>query len=198
MKLILPILIIMIFSMTVSARSADNLEAEWHPGRLCISCHNITLPQSESTRINDGCLCHYPSGKPVWEDKVDIQNIKTIHGSRPCIKCHVNSMATLPEYNIHNLHIAVTCRRCHGNEGNIKPLSTDCVTCHGHQVHGIHDLEKLCAVCHGKPGEDIVNRFKSAGIPVSADITGLSGGKIRQFPTIIEVLRSLLALVGLR
>ncbi len=188
------VLIINVLILTANAANAvdnsvDDLEEDWHKGNMCISCHNSILPESSSKIINDECKCHYPPEDPVWYDKVDIQSIKNIHGNRPCIKCHINSIAITNKENLHGVHIATECEKCHGSQNITRPSFLDCFSCHEQEIHGVHeDLEDLCIICHGKFGGDSVQKFASSGVPVSADISAIP--EKRPFPTVIEFLTS--------
>lgn len=183
------ILFLIMFNLLGNTAAELELEADWHGGKMCISCHDTVLPASSSNRINDKCLCHYPPADPVWHDKVDIQSIKNIHGSRPCIKCHAHSMATFAQEGLHNIHISIECENCHGSNDVIKPAYSDCFSCHKKDVHGIHDLENLCIICHGRFGKETIQQFDSGHVPVTADLSSLPEKK--KFPTIIAFLKSI-------
>lgn len=184
------IFFICIITFFINSVNAVDLEGKWHEGDKCVGCHNAILSESSSKRINDGCLCHYPPEDPVWYNKVDIRSVKDIHGTRTCIKCHVNSIAVSSKENLHEIHSATECEKCHGNENVIKPSYVDCSSCHESEIHGIHDIENLCIICHGKFGEDALQKFKSASVAVSTNVPQIPEKK--PFPTVIDLLRSIM------
>jgi hypothetical protein len=188
-RVLLCIVILNFFVITVNA--VDDLEDDWHNGKMCISCHNSVLPESSYKKINYGCLCHYPPEDPVWYDKVDIRSVKNIHRSRPCIKCHVNSIAVSNKENLHTVHIDIECSNCHGGQEVVMPSYLDCFSCHESEIHGIHNIENLCIICHGKFGEDSIQKFRSSSVPVSTNISTIP--EKNRFPTVIDFLRSLLS-----
>ncbi|MCG7847915.1 MAG: cytochrome c family protein [ANME-2 cluster archaeon] len=189
--------IIIILSFTSTAvKATDFSKSDWHDAIICNPCHESILPQSVSKEIYDGCICHYPPEKPVWNNEIDIQSIRKIHGNKPCIQCHINSIGSLTLDNLHRAHYTTDCGDCHGNDKIIRPEYSECSSCHKSEIHGVHnDLEGLCVICHGKYGEDTVNNFQSANMPVTADVSMLLEDKNRKFPTIIEVLTSLLQII---
>ena len=94
------------------------------------------------------------------------------------------------------LHSTVKCEDCHGNNNIFIPYSLECFSCHGSEIHGVHDdLGSLCVICHGEFGADTITGFQSAGIPVSANLSSLSGYRKSRFPSIKEVLNGLFQLI---
>lgn len=196
MKLILLFILIMLSFTAIAVKAAEDAQYGWHDAYLCNPCHNSILSQSSSEKISAECICHYPPENPVWNTNIEIQSIKTIHGSKPCIKCHINSIGTVSKDNLHWLHGTVECENCHGYKDVSKPDFLECSGCHGSEIHGVHDdLDSLCAVCHGEFGADTIGKFESSDLPVSTDLSLLSEINGRKIPTIIDVLKALFQMI---
>jgi hypothetical protein len=199
MRLIFFIIMILVSMCIFTLGAADNYETGWHEAEKCNACHNSLLSQSSSDRIFDGCLCHYPPENPIWHTEVDVMIIRDLHGIEPCIKCHINSIGTITKDNMHRLHSEVKCENCHGFEEIKEPDFSSCISCHGNEIHGIHEnkLDDLCITCHGEFGADTISQFESADIAVSTNISSISDRNRDTFPTIMRVIRSVLELINI-
>jgi len=187
MRLMISILLIISIIGIVDAGEGDKY---WHASARCDDCHNTILPEIQSNDISGNCICHYPPENPVWHTKVDIQIIKGIHGVEPCLKCHVNSIATLTQDSVHKVHNgSVKCEGCHGQD-QIKRPEIICTSCHGTQVHSIHDdvMDIACIACHGEYAKGFTEVPEVGSISMRIPIVE----EKKHFPTIIDVVRALL------
>jgi len=168
-------------------RTANWLYGERHPGRICMQCHDSLLEKDRSRNI--GCLCHYVEDGG-WKDSIDVQNIEIIHGNGPCVRCHIGQVTEIGKDEIHVVHIDKNCEVCHVKDKLlILPETTDCSYCHKSGPHIIHEdeLNKLCALCHGKYGWENTDKSYSV-LENSLDISSTSE-KESGFPTIANVIR---------
>lgn len=181
-------LTILLITIVMITATSGAYEEGWHDSAKCDPCHNTILPEIQSTELMDGCLCHYITPGSEWTTKVDIEIVKDLHSVETCMKCHLNSKASLTEENIHRLHTDVTCDLCHGTIDVTKPDILRCDSCHGSNIHGTHKekIDTTCVACHGEYGEDATLTFTDN--VVSKGLTE----KCREIPTIIDVLRFIL------
>lgn len=181
-------LTLFLFALVLITATSSAYEEGWHDSAKCDPCHNTILPETQSDELMDGCGCHYITPGSEWTTKVDIEIVKTLHSVETCMKCHLNSKASLTEENIHRLHTGIDCELCHGDSTVTRPDILRCDSCHGSNIHGTHKekLDEACEACHGEYGKD-------ATLTYSDDL--LSKGfteKCREIPTIIDVLRFIL------
>ncbi len=108
-----------------------------HRDASCKACHQQTngveVVDSFMGRSHDSCMaCHENPHSPSLGDQ--------------CVKCHSpqgwNGKALLFEHNTHSdftidaLHASVSCSSCH-KDGNFKPTTTTCVTCHAEYADAV-------------------------------------------------------------
>ncbi len=146
----------------------DGLADPSHPGWLCIQCHYNLLGEKGAKKIEKYCdNCHGNRPENPRGLEIDIGKISRLHGSRPCIRCHVgnkgNDPYKLTAQDFHRVMPNVKCGKCHPIENGtlMKPNTTSCLSCHQGGAHVVHtDLAKKCPACHGKFGEQYLEGKK--------------------------------------
>lgn len=147
-------IVLIIFSILLSAGLAKAELVEWHKPTPCFGCHDETL------RVDYGSgecgNCH--------DYKYDVPLLETKHNPKICTACHMgNTMINASMKEIfHNGHNNVQCLTCHTEDNftviKIKSNGFVCVSCHSNKVHSIHinNIGKICPICHGSWSNDKV------------------------------------------